>query len=357
MCLKTFKTEKIIPSFKALSHDDDKKVVMIDYALENEVVEVQIIIKKKNYDIARCKNVISSSESRETPFCKFFAICGGCDLLHMKREKEVSLKEEFFRLLFKNFKNVSFQDSVFLDRFNSRTRASFHYDGENFGFYEKFSHKVVDIDHCPLLCPELNEKVSFLRNKKQYKESDILVGDGIIRVLDNDYYVSENVFFQSNLSVAAKMLEYVKKLCENDDSILDLYAGVGFFSKALEDANRRIIAVEENIFAGVLARKNLKHTLYINKAVEKAILNFKNNQFSTVIVDPPRGGMSKRAIDGLKKLEFKKLIYVSCNVESAVNDILKIFEKKDKYKISARLFDMYCATPYTEGVIEIQIIA
>jgi tRNA/tmRNA/rRNA uracil-C5-methylase (TrmA/RlmC/RlmD family) len=70
----------------------------------------------------------------------------------------------------------------------------------------------------------------------------------------------------------------------------------------------------------------------------------------TVIVDPPRTGMSREALDGLVPLHASRIVYVSCDVATLARDARRIVD--GGYTITrADAFDLFPNTPHVETVV------
>jgi 23S rRNA (uracil1939-C5)-methyltransferase len=70
----------------------------------------------------------------------------------------------------------------------------------------------------------------------------------------------------------------------------------------------------------------------------------------TVIVDPPRTGMSRDALDGLLRLQAARIVYVSCDVATLARDARRIVDAG--YAIDrADGFDLFPNTPHVETVV------
>ena len=53
-------------------------VVFVDFAVPGDVVDIQVIKKKKNYMEGFIKRIVQPSTDRLEPFCLHFGVCGGC---------------------------------------------------------------------------------------------------------------------------------------------------------------------------------------------------------------------------------------------------------------------------------------
>ncbi|HBU05936.1 MAG TPA: class I SAM-dependent RNA methyltransferase, partial [Nitrospiraceae bacterium] len=72
----------------------DSGVIFIKGAVPDEVVEVSISEKKRDYSIGAVTNVIEPSPYRINPPCPVFGACGGCHFQFISYERQVSMKEE-----------------------------------------------------------------------------------------------------------------------------------------------------------------------------------------------------------------------------------------------------------------------
>jgi 23S rRNA (uracil1939-C5)-methyltransferase len=68
-----------------------------------------------------------------------------------------------------------------------------------------------------------------------------------------------------------------------------------------------------------------------------------------MVVDPPRAGLTKKLITKLAILNFRSLIYVSCNPATFARDI-KLFEEKNIELIKVQPIDMFPQTHHIECV-------
>ena len=340
------RTEKLIPFFVSLSHDADGKTVLYDGSLEGEKVEVAITESKKDFCKAEINRILETSPDRTMPVCSHFGMCGGCDLLYMTRERECEEKEKAFRGFFAEFPEVRFLQSVFPNREGSRIRAAFCRNGKAKGFFRKASHEVVDIGCCPLLDPALNAILADLPESGKAVSDDFLASD-VIEVAGFKYHVGNDVFFQSNVESAAALLEFVVGCAGDASQVLDVYAGVGFFSKALERKGRKVIAVEENPRCLSYAKRNLKYTAYHNVRVEDAGYLLRNSNPDFAVIDPPRAGMTERAFEIVSRLKPARIVYVSCAIDKSIRDIRRF--AGCGYRVSeAQLYDMAPATKHIE---------
>ena len=60
----------------------NNKIVFVNNALLDEDVDINIMLDKKKYSVASVTKYNMTSKSRIEPKCKYYGICGGCQLEH-----------------------------------------------------------------------------------------------------------------------------------------------------------------------------------------------------------------------------------------------------------------------------------
>jgi 23S rRNA (uracil1939-C5)-methyltransferase len=69
-----------------------------------------------------------------------------------------------------------------------------------------------------------------------------------------------------------------------------------------------------------------------------------------VIVDPPRTGMSRRALEGVTRLKAARMVYVSCDVATLARDTRRLLDSG--YRLTElHAFDLFPNTPHVETVV------
>ena len=73
----------------------------------------------------------------------------------------------------------------------------------------------------------------------------------------------------------------------------------------------------------------------------------------TIILDPPRTGVSREALDGIVGLRARTIIYVSCDVATLARDSRRLI---DAGYVIRRVdgFDLFPNTPHVETVVEME---
>ncbi|HSW64648.1 MAG TPA: 23S rRNA (uracil(1939)-C(5))-methyltransferase RlmD [Dissulfurispiraceae bacterium] len=144
----------------------DNRVIFVEGALPGELVAARITEKKKDYAKAETVTVVEPSPDREEPVCPHFGECGGCQLQHIRYERQISLKEDVLLDTLRRLGKLSCTLSEPIadeSPWAYRHRAQFKTDGSRTGFYRKSSRSVVDVGHCPVVCAGINTAYAAMR--------------------------------------------------------------------------------------------------------------------------------------------------------------------------------------------------
>lgn len=161
-------------------------------------------------------------------------------------------------------------------------------------------------------------------------------------------------FFQGNRFLLAPLAQYVIDQMDAGGPVVDLYAGCGLFSIAAAVARGvPMTAVEGGrVSAGDLA-ENVGRCHAAVTVVHQPVERFVSSRGPaprTVIVDPPRTGLSSEAAKGIIQLAPARVVYVSCDVATLARDARKLLDAG--YRISgAEAFDLFPNTPHVESVV------
>tara|TARA_B110000003_G_scaffold55640_1_gene55659 strand:+ start:1439 stop:2746 length:1308 start_codon:yes stop_codon:yes gene_type:complete len=70
------------------------KAFFVEGALPGEDVEFRVINEKRNFAEARLTKVLSASQYRTEPECRYFSKCGGCSLQHLQHSEQIEFKKQ-----------------------------------------------------------------------------------------------------------------------------------------------------------------------------------------------------------------------------------------------------------------------
>jgi 23S rRNA (uracil1939-C5)-methyltransferase len=195
-------------------------------------------------------------------------------------------------------------------------------------------------------------------------------------------------FFQGNRHVLQAFVTHVIDRVPAGDEVVDLYAGVGLFAVCAASRAAHVIAVEgDRVAAADLAsnaaavggdapihdapghaapaapevearrrantagRPATAPVTAVHQPVEQflAAATSLARGGTTVIVDPPRTGMSRDALDGLLRLRCPRVVYVSCDAPTLARDARRLVDAG--YEIERiDAFDLFPNTPHVETV-------
>lgn len=151
-----------------------------------------------------------------------------------------------------------------------------------------------------------------------------LDGRGLVRLQRH-----ARAFFQANRFLLPDLVRRVGACCL-DGPVLDLYAGVGLFGVTLAASGRRVTAVEGHRASAADLRANAVpygDAIEIHEAPVEAFLGGGTaGRPRTVIVDPPRTGMTRDAVSGVIGLQAERLVFVSCDVATFGRDVRRFMD-------------------------------
>lgn len=373
------------------------KITFIPFTLKDELVTCEVIKENKKYNEGRLIDIKKTSDERQVPKCKYYFECGGCNLMHQKYSSQLIFKKNKVINNLRHISNINIDDiNIIYDKeFNYRNHIILSVNKNNIGFYKKHSKAIVDIDECLISNEKINNTLKDIRkfiNKyidnnidrisiKAYNEILINIESSNFKLIDEfknyvkcdslfinnnfvsglrevtinlgkyKYKVSSQSFFQKNTDMTIKLYDYIKTLVNKDENILDLYCGSGGIGIYISESAKNIIGIEIIEDAVLNARENarinnINNITFKSGKVEDNLDDIKD--IDTIIVDPPRVGLNKKAIDDILKINPKRIIYVSCNSTTLARDLNYL---KDMYELEEiKLFDLFPNTHHIESV-------
>ncbi|TVL60113.1 RNA methyltransferase [Brachyspira hyodysenteriae] len=375
-----------------IAKDENGKVIFIPHSVEGDILDITITKESKKFSYASINKIIESSQFRINPKCKYAGICGGCLFNHIEYNKQLDTKKN---VVLNAIRNIDFNNDIKMiygENINYRLRVNMIADNGKIGFYRFKSNDFVNIDECIILKEslfekiknfasennitgsiyaiennnnealafiELNKKINIKCFEKYFKGITIknnknIKSYGSDTILYKTKYgnipIGHKTFFQSNLYLLDDFqYNVIKYLSDNDSSIVELYAGSGFFTSALENKIKsfnnhyKFIASEINKDSVLIANK---YDLKIKN--EDALIILKNIDYDidALILDPPREGMNKNVVEEIIRIKPKKIIYVSCDPMTFARDINLL---KEYYNLSdLNIIDMFADTYHIE---------
>ena len=189
-----------------------------------------------------------------------------------------------------------------------------------------------------------------------FQENTILIAGNdhlTIRVLDRDFRVSATSFFQVNTAMAGKMIQHLLSNLPVTPSttLLDVYCGAGLFSTFLAPKCERVIGIESSPSACEDFTVNLDEfeNVELYEGLAEEVIPHLEAKPDIVLVDPPRAGLEKRVVDGIRRLNPQVIAYVSCDPSTLARDAKRLIEAG--YKLSqVTPFDLFPQTFHIESI-------
>jgi tRNA/tmRNA/rRNA uracil-C5-methylase (TrmA/RlmC/RlmD family) len=193
-------------------------------------------------------------------------------------------------------------------------------------------------------------------------------GGGPVRVVYGEPFVADDIrvsghvvslrrhaigFFQANRFLLTPFVQHVVDHVDRGGPLVDLYAGCGLFSvSASVSHDIRVIAVEGDAISARDLQENVGVSRAAVEPLHESVESFvarRHPSPGTVIVDPPRTGLSPAALGGVLHLAPRRVIYVSCDVATLARDARQLCE--GGYRLGAiDAFDLFPNTPHIETV-------
>jgi 23S rRNA (uracil1939-C5)-methyltransferase len=156
---------------------------------------------------------------------------------------------------------------------------------------------------------------------------ETLAGPGVWReALGSDRYtVSPPSFFQVNTPAAARLRDVAIDLLGADGTmrVADLYAGVGTFTLPIARVAGETVAVEMSRYALSDLRRNLADSRLDADIVPGDAAHSLPDigHVDAAVIDPPRSGLSDKAMRALLDARIGRLVYVSCDPATLARDV------------------------------------
>jgi 23S rRNA (uracil1939-C5)-methyltransferase len=379
------------------------QVVLVGGAIPGERVTARIERAGKGVLFADAVSADEPSPDRRPVLAD--PLCGGCLYAHINYARQLAIKSDVIADAFTRIGHVELPGRVLVapsPEEGYRMRARLHVRGQRYGFFREGTHDICDVRATRQLLPsscdvldrltaalrsvdagnahglreiELSENVDAsgravcldvavamdMRTKQRLAETEGVTGFGpeasvtdTLHVGDVPLTLRRNVlaFFQGNRYLLQDLVAHVVAQLPQRASVVDLYAGAGLFAVgAAACRNARVKAVEgDRVSASDLTVNAVAHDIEARHEPVEEFLAALRGAPDALIVDPPRTGMSREALDGVIRLRAGRLIYVSCDVATLARDSRRLVEAG--YAITrADAFDLFPNTPHVETVV------
>ncbi len=193
------------------------------------------------------------------------------------------------------------------------------------------------------------------------EESITLYGDGFIEdtLCGLRFRLSPHSFYQVNHHQAQRLYAAAIQQAQitEDDTVLDLYCGVGTITLAMASAAGKVIGVEVVPQAVEDAKENAKRNgienaeFFCGDAGQAALeLEKQGIRADVVVVDPPRKGLNADTIEALSRFAPRRIVYVSCDPATLARDVALLKERGYRLQ-NALAADLFPRCAHVESVV------
>ena len=156
---------------QGLAKTNSNRVVFVPSLLIGEEAEVEILYRKKDFDVGRITKLIKKSPYRINPVCKCATSCGGCCFQNLDYSKQLEYKKQVAEQTLKSIGKIDtkvsriygMEDPYF---YRNKIQVPFGYDRQHrlvYGFYKFKTHDIIYNQECVI---EDEAHVSILKNIK-----------------------------------------------------------------------------------------------------------------------------------------------------------------------------------------------
>ena len=173
------------------------------------------------------------------------------------------------------------------------------------------------------------------------------------------FRVRPNSFLQTNTRMGERLYELVREYAAlgGSETVYDLYSGTGTIGLLLARDALTVWGIEQSEESVACALENAQLNGIANAAffagdVAAAIEELvpRSGPPDVVVVDPPRAGLSGRALRRIAELTPQRLVYVSCNPTTLAGNAAELTKTLGYRLVKLRPVDMFPHTPHVESV-------
>lgn len=394
------RAERLVAGGAALSRRDDGRIVLVDGALPGELVEVTVTTRH-GADRGTVVQIVEPSADRITPRCPHaLEGCGGCDLAAFEHAAQGSAKVEIVTDALRRLGRWSdpvVQVGPALDPWGFRTTLRLAVTRGRVGLRRAASSSVVELDHCAVAHPLLDElvavgalgaatEVTFRvgaatgerlalvtpdRDGVRLPDDVLVVGADELAagkrawiheiVGGRRWRISADSFFQTRPDGAAALVDVVTALSADvldaaridadhqPRTLLDAYSGVGLFAGSLlaDRDGWRAVTAESNRASVADARVNLGDL--DARVIATTVERLRAPRAELVVADPSRAGLGRKGAVVLAATGARRIVLVSCDPAAAGRDVALLTGHGYQPSVAV-VVDLFPHTHHTEVV-------
>jgi 23S rRNA (uracil1939-C5)-methyltransferase len=400
----------------------DGKVVFVRGAAPDEEIEAVIRDERRTFAFADAVAIVRPSPQRRVPPCPYLPACGGCSWQHLTYDAQLAAKRRIVSEHLRRIAGLTVDVAPVLpspNEFGYRRRIKLRIDGGAVGFYAGASHTLVPVDHCLLAEAGVDAAIGAARalvralvvplRRVELLRCDaggdavVVVGEveggwidsadrqcrdwladhptvrglalrgrgwrrqwGDVRIgfaprADLPLIAHAPVFTQVNPEVNRLLVDTVVRWVDPrpGQQVLDLYAGAGNLSLALQRRGATVTAVEQDPLAAADAVENGTRfggppLRVIRDRAERALerLAAAGARFDAVVLDPPRSGAAA-CLPALLSMAPPCIVYVACDPATLARDLARLCVR---YRVDAvQPLDMFPHSYHVETMVRVSL--
>ncbi|MGN0854171.1 MAG: class I SAM-dependent RNA methyltransferase [Kiritimatiellia bacterium] len=376
----------------------DGRVVFVPGALAGESVKAEIVEEKRHFVKARLVEVVEASPARlsaaEIAADLPDGPMPGMVYAGVSYQGECAAKVQQLREFFDRARIPipPIRQTANQAVYHYRNKVVYHFARQQgkwvLGYRQEPSHAILDVTADPLARPEINAKLPEIRTSVmalltqgaeavrravarqanvtvrwtaksgvQWWLGDAPQGQGLREVTCGKVFeVPCDGFYQVNPEVGEALAKAVVSEFRTAPTaeLLDLYCGVGVFGLCCAEGTVKVTGIESGRQAVDFARRNAAAqgaatARFFVDRVGRALRRLCADARTTVIVDPPRGGLEPDVPQALADSSAPRIMYVSCDPATLMRDLRTICRNYDVE--SVRWFNMFPRTARFETLV------
>ncbi len=161
--------------------------------------------------------------------------------------------------------------------------------------------------------------------------------------------------------MAEKLQAHVVEMTPPNGRVLELYCGVGAFSLPLAKKSTHLVGIESVSDSIDAAKQNarvnqIENSEFICADVPAYVKKIEmKEKFDTIVLDPPRAGISKKIARRMLRMSPTKIIYVACSLTALQRDLEFLREYCEFTIENCTAFDLFPHTDHVETVVTLRI--
>jgi 23S rRNA (uracil1939-C5)-methyltransferase len=174
-------------------------------------------------------------------------------------------------------------------------------------------------------CPEVKSVYAVCGDRRRCVHGRPHIDEGLYGLTVKVYPAS---FFQPNPKAAEELYGRMLSLMElrGRERLLGLYCGAGSIELLLARYAGEVTGIDASAESIAAAKENastngITNCTFITDRAERTPARLGRRRPDVVVVDPPRSGLSREALDVVRRVRAPRLVYVSCNPSTLARDL------------------------------------